>query len=197
MKIRSFLAFDITDKMKTELASVISILSPKTKCVRWVKPELMHCTLRFFGDVEEEFLLGNISKTVKEQVKHQSPIHLEGRGVGAFPNWRYPRVLWAGLIGEVESMMSLHTRLEEEFEGFGFEKDPRSFRLHLTLGRAKSQMKNCQSFMQVVEKMADLNFGDVTVKSLTLYRSELTREGSIYTALRKFDFGTIKNKTSK
>lgn len=196
MKIRSFLAFDITNKMKAELASVIAILSPKTKCVKWVRPELMHCTLRFFGEVEEELLLGDVSKTIKEQVKHQSPIHLEGRGVGAFPNWRYPRVLWAGLIGEVESMMSLQTRLEEEFENFGFEKDHRAFRLHLTLGRARSQMKNCQSFMQVVEKMADLNFGDVTVKSLTLYKSELAREGPIYTALSKFDFGTIKKKPS-
>ncbi len=189
MKIRSFLAFDITDEMRSELAKVVQLLSPKIRDVKWIKPELMHCTIRFFGDVEEELLLGNVSKVIAREVKHQSPIKLIGRGIGVFPNWRYPRVLWAGLHGETESMMSLHAKLEEAFGEFGFKSDPRELRLHLTLGRAKKKFKDGKDLMGLVEKMGEKKYGEVVVDSLTLYKSELMKEGSIYTALKKFSLG--------
>jgi len=189
MKLRSFLAFDITDKMKAELSQLLALLSPKAKGVRWVKPELMHCTLRFFGDIEEELLLGRFSEVVENEVRHQGPIHLIGRGIGAFPNWRYPRILWAGLSGDADSMISLQARLEDAFKEFDFIKDPRTFRLHLTLGRARSALKGCEALMQLVEKLADKEFGEFNVSSLTLYKSVLTKDGPVYTALKNFPFG--------
>lgn len=189
MKLRSFLAFDVTEEMRGELARIIALLSAKTKDIRWIKPELMHCTLRFFGDVEEELLLGKLSNVIEREVRHQAPIHLLGRGIGVFPNWRYPRVLWAGIAGETESMMSLQAKLENAFEEFGFGKDPRVFRLHLTLGRAKSPIKHPETLMQLVEKLADRDFGEFTVSNLTLYKSVLTRDGPIYTPLKTFRLG--------
>ena len=189
MKLRSFLAFDITDAMRAELSQVIALLSTKTKDVRWVKPDLMHCTLRFFGDVDEELLSGDLSGIIAETVLHQAPIHIVGEGIGVFPNWRYPEVLWAGLSGDTESMISLHSRLESAFEGFGFQRDPRTLRLHLTLGRAKGSLKGCATLSQTIEKLMDKRFGEMNVSSLTLYRSELKKDGPVYTALRKFPFG--------
>lgn len=189
MKHRAFLAFDITDHMRAELAQVSAVLAPKAKGVRWVKPELMHCTLRFFGDVEEELLMGRLSEVVAEAVRHQGPIHIVGRGIGVFPNWRYPRVLWAGLGGDTEAMISLHARLETAFEEFGFAHDPRALRLHLTLGRARSALKSCEPLIQLVEKLTDRNFGEFNVKALTLYKSELTKDGPVYTPLHPFPFG--------
>lgn len=189
MKLRSFLAFDITEDMRGELVQIIALLSTKTKDLRWIRPELMHCTLRFFGDVEEDVLLGKLTDTIAKEVKHQAPIHLSGKGIGVFPNWRYPRVLWAGIAGETESMISLQAKLEDAFEEFGFGKDPRVFRLHLTLGRAKSPIKHPETLMQVVEKLSDRDFGEFTVSNLTLYKSVLTREGPVYTALETFRLG--------
>lgn len=189
MKIRSFLAFDISDEMKSELASIISFLSSKVNAVRWIDPKKMHCTVRFFGDVEEDLLLGKVSDVIEREVRHQSPISLNGRGIGVFPNWRYPRVLWAGLHGDTESVISLHARLEEAFEEFGFKNDKRALRLHLTLGRAKPRFKGGKALMQVVEKMGEKEFGMITIDSLTLYKSVLTKEGPVYTPLRKFPLG--------
>ncbi|MFH0798605.1 MAG: RNA 2',3'-cyclic phosphodiesterase [Pseudomonadota bacterium] len=189
MKLRSFLAFDINDEMRAELASIIALLSPKAKGVRWVKPELMHCTLRFFGDVEEDMLVGNLSEVIEREIRHQTPIHLTGRGVGAFPNWRYPRVLWAGLAGETEAMMSLHAKLAAAFEEFDLPKDRREFRLHLTLGRMKSAPRDSGPLMQLVEKLADREFGELDIRTLTLYKSVLTKEGPIYTGLKTFNLG--------
>lgn len=195
MKLRSFLAFDITDEMRIELAQIIALIAPKAKDVRWVKPELMHCTLKFFGDVEEGLLLGRLSDVIANEVRHQAPVRLVGQGVGVFPNWRYPRVIWGGLAGETEAMMSLQAKLEEAFKEFGFKRDQRRFRLHLTIGRTRSPIKNPQGLMQIVEKLSDRNFGDITVSSLTLYKSVLTKEGSVYTALKKIEMG--KNKPQK
>ncbi len=189
MKIRSFLAFDIPDKLRAELGQVIELLTPKVKGIKWVHPDKMHCTIRFFGNVEEDVLMGKLSAVIAREVRHQSPIHLTGHGIGVFPNWRYPKVLWAGLTGETDSLISLHAKLEEAFEEFGLKKDPRELRLHLTLGRAKTPFKDREALTAIVEKMAEKEFGEFDIKELVLYKSDLTREGPIYTALKRFPLG--------
>jgi len=190
MKVRSFLAFDITDSMRKDLASIVEMLSTKVQGVKWVRPELMHCTVKFFGDVEEELLRGKITQTIEEELKNQASFKLKGAGIGVFPNWRYPRVIWAGLIGDTEAAMSLYTRLDAVLEQFNLKKDNRkTFRLHLTLGRAKSKLKDIGPLVAFVEKQVDHAFGDLTVDRLTLYKSVLTKEGPIYTPLHEFKFG--------
>ena len=193
MKIRSFLAFDIPDELKGEFRKVIALLAPKVKGVKWVDLGRMHCTIRFFGDVEEEFLMGKLSKMIEGEVRHQAPFNLAGHGLGVFPNWRYPRVLWAGLQGDNEAVISLRAKLDKAFGDLDIKGDPRVLRLHLTLGRAKSPFKISKDLVKVVEKMVDEEFGDFTVDSLTLYKSVLTKEGPVYTALKKFPLGGGKN----
>lgn len=189
MKIRSFLAFDIPDKLKAELGSVIELFSPKVKGIKWTLPARMHCTVRFFGNIEEDVLLGKLSDMIASEVRHQAPIHLECHGVGVFPNWRYPRVLWAGLTGETDAIISLHAKLEEAFNEFGLKKDARELRLHLTLGRAKSAFKEKEPLISLVERMTEKVFGGFEVMELVLYRSDLTKDGPIYTPLKKFPLG--------
>lgn len=188
-KIRAFLAFDISDEVKAELASVVGILASKDRDVRWVKPELMHCTIRFFGEIDENLLLTKLAPVIEREVRHQSPIQLSAHGIGVFPNWRYPRVIWSGITGETETVMALHAKLEECFHEYGLVRDPRQLRLHLTLGRAKSPLKETGPLMHLVEKMVEHEFGEFTVSKLTLYQSTLTREGPVYTALRSFPLG--------
>lgn len=189
MKLRSFLAFDISEEVRKELASLITLLEPKAKGVKWIKPELMHCTINFFGDVEEDLLMGDISQAIEKTVEGQQKINLKGVGIGVFPNWRYPKIIWAGLTGEVELAISLHDRLVAALEKFGLKKDERVFRLHLTLGRAKTPLKHCEGLINLVEKLAGREFGYILVDKLTLYKSVLTREGPIYTELREFKLG--------
>jgi 2'-5' RNA ligase len=189
MEIRSFLAFDLSEKVKQELSSLVQLLSAKSKGVKWIKPDLMHCTVKFFGNVDEELLLGNISSVLEDTLKNYPPFHLKGIGVGVFPNWRYPRVIWAGLVGDVETAIDLHERIENVLRPFNLKKDEREFRLHLTLGRAKSPLKGSEGLIALLEKMADKEFGEFDVDHLTLYKSVLTRDGPIYTPLREFKLG--------
>lgn len=191
MKIRSFLAFDINDSMRNELSKIIDVLSIRVSGVKWVKPEQIHGTFKFFGDVEEEMLMNNVSNVVERELRKQAPFHLKGLGLGVFPNFRYPRIIWAGLSGDTEAAMSLHARVEKALADFKFKDDSRKlFRLHLTLGRAKSKLKSPESLVALVEKQVDRAFGEIEIDHLTLYKSVLTKEGAIYTPLRKFQFGS-------
>lgn len=190
MKIRSFLAFDISEEMRTELASLIEILVGKAQGIKWLKPDLLHCTLKFFGDVEEDLLMGDISRIIEDALKHQAPLKLHGSGLGVFPNWRYPRIIWAGLTGDTEAANNLFTRIDAALERFHIQRDNRrNFRLHLTLGRVKARLKDPAPLMSFVEKQIARSYGDITVNELVLYKSVLTKEGPIYTPLRKFAFG--------
>jgi 2'-5' RNA ligase len=189
-KIRSFLAFDIPDAMKKELSGIIEVLAPKAKGIKWVDPQNIHCTLKFFGDVEEGVLLDGVSQTIMHEVKSQAPFSFHGMGLGVFPNWRYPRVIWAGLTGDTEAAASLHMRLEDAFTKYKIPADNRqAFRMHLTIGRVKSKLKDPNPLMSFVEKQVDRAFGDFNVDKLTLYKSVLTKEGPIYTSLKEFPFG--------
>ncbi len=189
MKIKSFLAFEVSKEMRKNLHSMATLLSTKVDCIHWVPPSSMHCTLRFFDNVDESLLSGKVSDTIQREVRHQKPFTLFGQGIGVFPNWRYPKILWSGLQGDTEAVMSLHAKLEEAFEAFGFKYDPRQFRLHLTLGRAKSKFKDPNTLMQLVEKLSERDYGSVLVNELVLYQIHLDEQEPRYTELNRFQLG--------
>lgn len=186
MRIRSFLAFDIPPKVKKTLGKLIADLSRKETGVKWIPAENLHITMKFFGDVEEELLLRDISDAVAKVATNYKPQSLQCSGIGVFPNWKYPRVVWAGFIGDVEPIINMQADLEKAFEPFDLKKDERVFRLHLTIGRAK-ELKSTGALNKLINELGPIEFGNVTFDRLTLYKSVLTKDGSIYTALKTFN----------
>ena len=183
--IRAFLAFDIPGKVKTPITRLIADFTAKEKGVRWMDPEKMHVTMRFFGSVDEDLLMGDISGAIKSAVSGFKPAKLLCQGIGVFPDWKYPRVIWAGFSGETERVLDLHTALSNALAGFDLHEDKRRFRLHLTIGRAKARLKK-SPLIDLVEKLGPVKFGEVLVDRLVLYKSLLTKNGPIYTPLREF-----------
>ncbi|MBI4126015.1 MAG: RNA 2',3'-cyclic phosphodiesterase [Deltaproteobacteria bacterium] len=188
MKLRAFLAFTVSDDLQRELAGMTELLASKVDGITWVRPDHIHCTLKFFGNVEEEQLMEKIAPAIAKISSTASSINLSAVGLGAFPNWRYPRVVWAGLSGETERVATLHEQLEAAFVPFGIKCENRDFRLHLTLGRAKQRIKHTPEFSAFIEKQAIREFGSFSVDHLILMKSVLTRGGAEYTPLRTFRF---------
>lgn len=186
MKIRSFLAFDIPPKVKKNLGKLIHDFSKKETGVKWLDAEGLHVTMKFFGDVEESLLLGDISHTIANVVSEESPVTLDCAGLGVFPNWRYPKIIWAGFIGDSDPILEMQKKLEGALEKFHLKKDERTFRLHLTIGRAKG-LKSGGNLMHLINELGPINFGAVTIDRLILYKSVLTKDGSVYTPLRNFN----------
>jgi len=185
LKLRSFLAFDIPKEVKAKLKNLIADFSAKEERVKWVNPENMHVTLKFFGDVEEDLLIGDISKSIESSIKGHGSFKLSCQGIGVFPNWKYPRVIWAGLVGETVKVIDLQASIESGLEKFDIKKDNREFRVHLTLGRAKTVLKK-SPIVELAQSLGPYDFGKVEISELVLYKSQLTKSGPIYTSLKKF-----------
>lgn len=187
MKLRSFLAFDIPPKVQQRLGALIADLRTMAPDVKWCAPDQLHVTLRFFGSVEEQLLAGEITKAIQSVVATERTHTLQCAGVGVFPNWKYPRVIWAGFTGDTEPTITLHDRLSAALATFPLPKDDRTFRLHLTIGRAKGTLPK-GPLVKTIESLGPIVFGDVTIRQLVLYKSQLTRTGSIYTPIQTFPF---------
>jgi RNA 2',3'-cyclic 3'-phosphodiesterase len=111
---------------------------PITGEVRWVKPENVHLTLKFLGDVVEEDLARVTSILESVCGRHES-FEVAPSGFGAFPSARRARILWAGVGEGAERLTALAHDVQRSLESLSFEPEKRPYRPHLTLGRARGR----------------------------------------------------------
>ena len=156
--------------------------------VKWVRPENIHLTLKFFGNVEES-RVEPILQSIEGLIRRTSPFSTKVQGMGAFPHSKNPRVIWMGLIDETKGLTSLQKSLEGALEKIGFEPEGRPFQPHLTLGRVKSSREK-DDLIEKMEKHREEAFGEVEVEEVILFKSELKPTGPIYTVLRKLKLGS-------
>jgi 2'-5' RNA ligase len=183
-KIRAFIAVDVGDRVRGQVARVQNALRPATRGVKWVDPSLCHITLNFLGYVALGQIDG-IARVCRAAAHAAAPLELEFRGVGAFPNPRRARVLWIGLGSGEAPLAALQARLTSGLQEIGFEPEGRPFSPHLTLGRFKVP----GNVEELVKPSAHQRFGRVRVAELRLMRSDLRPSGPIYTLLEAFALG--------
>jgi 2'-5' RNA ligase len=179
--IRSFLAIELPEAVRKRIEEVQKELRTSNSDVRWVRPEKIHLTLKFFGNIDES-RVDTITKAIEPLVAGTPHFSLEVRGMGAFPNFRNPRVIWMGLIDEKQVLMPLQKQLESTLETIGFPVEDRPFRPHLTLGRVNSG-RGKNELLGKIEKYKEERFGDLKVRRLILFKSDLRPTGPIYTPL--------------
>jgi 2'-5' RNA ligase len=185
--IRSFLAIELPEAIRKRIEEIQTDLKSSNSDVRWVSPEKIHLTLKFFGNIEES-RVDTITKSIEPLVGGTPLFSLEVRGMGAFPNIKNPRVLWMGLIDEKQVLVALQKQLESTLETIGFQVEDRPFRPHLTLGRMNSG-RGKDELIGRIQKYKEERFGDVEVKRLVLFKSDLRPTGPIYTPLRELKLG--------
>jgi RNA 2',3'-cyclic 3'-phosphodiesterase len=185
--IRAFLAVDPPEEVFREIIEIQEHLRKAIQGdIRWVRPEGMHLTLKFFGYVYQSDV-ANISLVVKNNVANMKALLLNVRNLGAFPTAMRPRVLWLGIDGDTDALISLQAKMDTEFQEYGFKKEERPFRPHLTLARVK-EPKGLVGLAEAVKKNEEYAAGSFTVSGLTLFKSDLRPTGAIYTKLSYFPF---------
>jgi len=185
--IRAFLAADPPPEILERIAALQRDLKKTVQgSIAWVRPEGIHLTLKFFGNITPE-QAGVIVTEVRKAVPGTSPLSLCGRSLGVFPDLRRPRVIWLGLDGDVARLSALQEKIEAGLETRGFAREERSFRAHLTLARIKDG-RGLVGLEQALKNPRFQEAGDFVVDKLTLFRSELTPKGAIYTRLATFPF---------
>ena len=185
--IRAFLALDPPPEILRTIADIQRALRKNIRgSVSWVRPEGIHLTLKFFGDIAANDVSA-VSEVVAGQIAGARPVNLEAKGLGVFPDTRRPRVLWLGIGGEVERLIAMQKAIDQGLEPCGFPKEKRPFQAHLTLARIKSP-QGLSGIEDVLTEKKSESAGKFTATGLTLFKSELTPKGAIYTTLGHFPF---------
>ena len=189
--IRTFLAIVPSAEVWQEIGNIQSRL--KRSCpfdIRWLKPESIHLTLKFFGNVSGEDIIA-LSRVVEQHSAVLAPLKLIVKKLGVFPSLQRARVFWIGLEGETAPLSTLHKNLEQGWAAYGFAKEDRSFRPHLTIGRIKSSRLTGDP-VKFMDQAGDWSAGSFRADGLVLFQSDLTPQGAVYTKLAWFPFGRLK-----
>jgi 2'-5' RNA ligase len=175
--MRLFVAIELSDEARAAVAAeqkkIVSALSGSRLTL--VRPEHLHLTLAFLGEVPEERatpIVGAMTADVP-----CAPYRLDLAGVGAFPDRGAPRALWVGVGAGRQETIELRRHVVERLRGAGVTLDER-FDPHLTLGRWRKSRPSDRPRGVRVGKLAGL-----MVEHVTLFQSRLSSSGPTYERL--------------
>jgi RNA 2',3'-cyclic 3'-phosphodiesterase len=183
--MRLFIAIEIPDEIRSGLMEAQRRLKGSGVEASWPRPEGIHLTLKFMGDVPEE-KIAEILKELRQAVEGTAPFRLEVGGVGAFPGLKNARVAWIGLSGETESLARLQVAVEHAMVRIGMAREDRKFTPHLTLGRIK-YIRSRDKWLEAVEEVKDIKLAGFDVVSISLMKSELKPSGAVYAEMGRIE----------
>jgi 2'-5' RNA ligase len=177
--IRSFIAVNLTDVLKSKIADDISDLKTTLKNIKWINSQNLHITLKFLGNIPIENI-PQIEEILKDITSKIQPFEIVLSGIGCFPNLKNPHVIWIGVSdnGRLnEISLEINSRLSE------IGNVDHKFSPHLTIGRINNKIHSLQA---EIERYNDISFGTNRINSITLMKSELHSKGAIYTEIKDF-----------
>ena len=186
--VRAFLAIELPDEVTAALASVTEAVgSAGVKGVRIVRPQDVHLTLKFLGNVPSSEI-DAIVAAVTPVAEAQRAFTVELGGTGAFPRNGRPRVLWVGVGGDLTALRQLQEGIESALEPLGYESESREFSPHLTVARIRDGTPPADGRRAVeAASSADrlASGARIDVRSVSLIRSILLPEGARYERLAR------------
>ena len=179
--IRSFVALEVSEPVRAELAKLIDELRRFNAPVKWVEPKNIHLTLKFLGPVPED-KAGRAAEILQACVVGVAPFQLEVKGAGGFPDLRRPRVLFVSAVDSPPLLKELAARIDKAMTELNVPREDRPFQNHITLGRVKMP-RPMPDLVKRLEALADRSFGVTTVERIVLMRSDLGSAGPTYTRI--------------
>jgi 2'-5' RNA ligase len=178
LTIRSFIAIELNKDIQESLAKIQSQLRAARADVKWVKPENIHLTLKFLGNIDID-LITKINGIFEELGKKYQSFPADLNTLGAFPKIKNPRVIWAGMQKGKDEVIVIVKELEKQLAKIGIAKEEKEFHPHVTLGRLRSPY-NRASLVEALEKNSKVPTLNFTVDKIVLFKSTLTPKGPIY-----------------
>ena len=183
--IRAFIALELPPPVISMLGKVQEDLKSMGLRAKWVRPENIHLTLKFIGNINPGDI-DIIGGAMMDAVEDFAAIDLVAGGVGVFPGIKRPRVIWVGLGGQIQSLFAMQRVLEDNLAPLGFKKEKRPFKGHLTLGRFR-QTVNPNTIRQIMREYANLYSEEFTARRIILFKSDLKPTGAVYSRLQQAD----------
>jgi 2'-5' RNA ligase len=189
--MRLFAALDIPGSIRAHMLAYMERAQGLAPEARWARPEGLHVTLKFIGEVSDAKVLE--IKTALTVVK-AAPFAVKFASVGFFPSAKSPRVFWIGVEGGPE-LSQLAAAIDNATHKLGIAREERAYSPHLTLARAGSgpgTHHQLRPLAALTESEASPQFGTMTAREFFLYQSQPQRGGSKYTKLQRFELGEAK-----
>jgi RNA 2',3'-cyclic 3'-phosphodiesterase len=184
--VRIFIALDIPGEIRARMIEYMERARALAPEARWARPEGLHVTLKFIGEVSEARV--EQIKTALATVK-TAPFQVAFEKAGFFPNPKSPRVFWIGVEGG-EELPHLAALIDKATHAVGIPKEARAYSPHLTLARAGSGaggQHHVKPLATLLHDQAPPQFGTMTARDFFLYLSQPQRGGSKYTKLQRFE----------
>lgn len=188
--MRLFVAVDIDPTVRAAVGAVTRRLAREFESstgrrpgtdVTWVKPENMHLTLHFLGEVDQDRAAG-LQRTLEAPFAMPA-FCLDFDGVGLFPPSGPPRVVWLGITRGADRLVALHAEVGARLAGLGFALESRPYQPHLTLARFR-RPGNPQ-LRELIGQVSAAGIGRSRVDHVTLYESRLSPRGPTYAELAR------------
>lgn len=189
--VRSFIAIELPKTIVSHIQKVRDALKSSGLEMSWVRPENIHLTLKFLGNVKKT----DIEKIGSEMVAVADgcrPFSLAAKGLGVFPGIKRPRVVWLGLKGDTPALIDLQKMLEDRLDGIGFPKENKAFRAHLTLARIKRRI-DTKRLLDSMNEIGHFESSAFTADRIVLFKSDLKPSGAVYTKLSEVNFNVRAN----
>lgn len=181
--VRAFIAVEITDEIRRNISSLQSDLRDIRADVRWVKPENTHLTLIFLGDISGENA-AEVAGVMDKVVRGRPPFGCEVAGLGFFGRPDAPRVLWAGIDGNIPALKDMQAGLASALAELGLKMENRPYLPHLTIGRVRSK-KGAGELINAWKTRKDDRLGGFEIARVLLIKSELSPQGPNYAILHE------------
>jgi 2'-5' RNA ligase len=187
---RTFIALPLSPDITQKLADIQRTLRRRCpeRAVSWVKPDNVHVTLFFLGDILPA-RQPPVEKALSVVARNVRPFTFGVQYLGAFPNVNRPRVIWIGVEESTGQLRLLHRAVNEAMESVGFQPEKRRFSPHLTIGRIRRRASRDEArAVGAAIQQADVGYlGRVPVERMIFFRSVLKSSGAEYTPLAEFE----------
>lgn len=186
--MRCFLAIPVAEPGLERAQRLHRELRERVAQVRWARPETLHLTVHFFGQVDDERAALAID-LVTPLATRASPFDVVLDRLGSFPPRGTPRVLWLGPSREVEPLTDLALECRAVLSAAGFEVDQRRYNPHCTLGRPRLPWSDDarHAWSAATRDQPDIRFA---ASRLVLYESRSAPGGAVYIERASLPFGS-------
>jgi 2'-5' RNA ligase len=194
--LRLFVAIDLPETWREALSVVQQELAaqletPRTARLRWVRPEGIHLTLKFLGNLPT-LQLQHLQTVLAEAVPRPPNITLSLGDPGFFMfrgggGREAVRVIWVGVRGATRELEALAAAVDAACATLGVKRERRGFTPHLTLARVPDEtLIDAQDMRAAIARIETLECPPLTVRQVTLMRSHLGPGGARYERIAAF-----------
>ena len=151
--------------------------------IKWVDPNNLHLTLKFFGETEDS-KIDHINSIITNIISNTHPFSFKISNPGVFGSSYQPKVVWLG-ISDNNTLNNLADTILNELQLIGFVRDRQNFVPHLTIGRINYLMDK-ERFNLIIRKYNISEIQTINVNDIFLYESILRKEGPIYNIISSY-----------